>query len=415
MKTREKKKILHLIACALLSASCGGEAKQDAAQLQPKSPAPSGVVVIPPDSPKLAQIRVEPVRMEAVPSGEVTAPGKVEANPNRISRVALPAPGKVTQVLVRIGDSVTAGQPLLILESPEADAAMAAYLQSAASVTQANAELIQANSALSKANNAQRKAQADYERTVDLFEHDAVAKKEVMFAENELKQAKAEVESAQAAVDLAKATIEQAKVTREQQQRRISLYELKPGAAKPRIEVRSPLAGKVIEIGVVAGEYRNDTASSVLTIADLREVWVSSDVPENAIRLIKIGEPVDIKLDAYPDQPLSGRVARIADTLDPKTRTVKVMIDLRNPNGRLKPEMFGRIRHVEDKRDSPVLPVGAVLQGGGKSIVYVELARGRFEMREVVLGNRVGDLAAIVSGVNPGERVVVDGVMLLKN
>jgi cobalt-zinc-cadmium efflux system membrane fusion protein len=153
----------------------------------------------------------------------------------------------------------------------------------------------------------------------------------------------------------------------------------------------------------------------VLTIADLRRVWMTSDVPENSIRLISVGESVDITLDAYPDQTFSGRVERVADTLDPKTRTIKVMIELDNASGRFKPEMFGRIRHLEAMRETPALPVGAIIQDGGKNIIYVEQSRGRFEAREVITGRRYGDLTPIVSGARPGERVVVDGAMLLRS
>src|SRR5215470_13604397 len=108
---------------------------------------------------------------------------------------------------------------------------------------------------------------------------------------------------------------------------RLRLLGLKPGEAEPLVVVRAPLAGKVMEISIVAGEYRNDTTAPVMTIADLRRVWMTSDVPENSIRLISVGESVDITLDAYPGQAFSGRVERVADTLDPKTRTIKVMIE----------------------------------------------------------------------------------------
>lgn len=407
------KQILLLgFVCAVL-ASCGGKPQPAAAPAETPQ-VPSNIVVIPPDSPKLEQIRVEAVKTETIPAGEVTAPGKIEANPNRISRVPLPAAGKITQVLVKLGDSVAAGQPLLVIESPDADAAMAAFLQSLASVTQSNAALAQANSSLSKAHNSERKAQTDYDRAVDLYEHNAIAQKEVLNAENDLKQAKAEVETANAAVEQTKAVIEQAKALREQAQRRITMFGLKPGDAKPQLVVRAPLAGKVLELSIVAGEYRNDTSTPVMTIADLRSVWVGSDVPENSIRLISIGETVDITFDAFPDESFHGRVARIADTLDPKTRTLKVMIELPNAKGLLRPEMFGRIRHLEAIKPTPVLPVGAIVQGDGRNVVYVEQSKGRFEMREVVTGNRVGDFVAVVSGVSVGERVVVDGVMLLR-
>jgi len=401
MKIDRRLWLLFVFACALASAGCGN-AKLNANQ-PPPSPAPSsppGVVIIPPDSPKLAQIRVEPIKLEAMPAGEVTAPGKVEVNLNRVSRVPLPVAGRVTHVLVKLGDSVAAAQPLLTLESPDANAAITTYRQSESAITQANAALSQANAALVK-------AQADYDRSVDLYEHDSIAQKEVVNTGSALKQAKA-------AVEVARAGIEQANAVRAQALKTLALLGLDPGETKPQVVVRAPLAGKVLEIGVVAGEYRNDTTAPMLTIADLRKVWVTSDVPENLIRQISTGESVDITLDAYPDQTFSGRVARVADTLDPKTRTMKVMVELDNARGRFKPEMFGRIRHLEAKRNMPALPVGAVIQDSGKNIVYVEQSKGRYESREVVIGNRVGGMVAVLSGVNVGERVVVDGVMLLR-
>jgi membrane fusion protein, heavy metal efflux system len=393
------KRLLLLGPILVLLAGC--ESGQKAASAPAQTPqAEPGVVIIPPDSPKLAQIRVEPIRLEEMPAGEVTAPGKVEVNLNRISRVPLPVAGRVTRVMVKLGDGVAAGQPLLMLESPDANAATTTYRQSEAAVTQANAALSQANAALVK-------AQADYDRSSDLLEHGSVAKKEVINADSSLKQSKA-------AVELASAGVEQAKAARAQALKALDMLGIEPGDAKPQVVVRSPLAGKVLDIGIVAGEYRNDTTAPVLTIADLRTLWMTSDVPENEIRLVSVGESVNITLDAYPDQTFGGRVARVADTLDPKTRTIKVMAELDNARGRFKPEMFGRIRHLEAKRETPALPVGAIIQDGGKNIVYVERSKGRFEQREIMIGNRVGDMVAVLGGVNVGERVVVDGAMLLR-
>ncbi|HEY8462210.1 MAG TPA: efflux RND transporter periplasmic adaptor subunit [Blastocatellia bacterium] len=398
---------LFVFICALAGVCCGGRAAQNADQPASSTTpaAPPGVIIIPPDSPKLEHIRVEEIRLEMMPAGEVTAPGKVEANPSRISRVPLPVAGRVTRVLVKPGDSVAAGQPLLTLESPEANAASAAYQQSESAIIQASATLSQANAALVK-------AQADYDRSSDLFEHNSVAKKEVINADSALKQSKA-------AVELAGAGVERAKAARAQALKALDLLGIKPDDPKPQVVVRAPLGGKVLEIGIVAGEYRNDTTAPALTIADLRKVWMTSDVPENSIRLISVGESVDITLDAYPDQIFSGRVSRIADTLDPKTRTIKVMVELDNARGRFKPEMFGRIRHVEAMRETPALPVGAIIQDGerdgGRKIIYIERGGGRFEAREVVTGRPSGGLVPIISGARPGERVVVDGAMLLRS
>src|SRR5262245_27236095 len=103
--------LLFVSACASAIGGCGGSAEPSFDRIAPSmtSPAPPGVVIIPPDSPKLAQIRVESIKVEVMPAGEVTAPGKVEVNPNRVSRVPLPVAGRVMRVLVKLGDSVGAG------------------------------------------------------------------------------------------------------------------------------------------------------------------------------------------------------------------------------------------------------------------------------------------------------------------
>jgi len=378
--------VLILAAGALASAlACAGRAATPVESPGPASPAP-GTVVIPAGSPMLNQIRREAVRVANLPTDEVISPGKVETNPNRVSKVVLPVAGRVAAVLVKTGDAVKKDQPLLTIDGPEADSAMSAYLSSQAAVTQAQAALA--------------KAQADFDRTSDLFEHHAVAKKEAIGAESALVQAKAGVEQAQA--------------TREQSLRRLAVLGLRPGDFKQQVVVRSPLSGKVLDLSVVAGEYRNDTSAVVMTIADLRTVWVSSQVPESDIRFVQAGEQVEITLVAYPGESFRGRVSRIADTVDPQTRTVKVQAELDNRDGRLRPEMYGSIHHIESTVATPVVPVGAVVQSDNRSIVFVETAPGRFEQRDVMLGKRAGDVVRVMRGVKPGDLVATDGVMLLK-
>jgi cobalt-zinc-cadmium efflux system membrane fusion protein len=335
----------------------------------------------------LRRLRVAPVELRELPTEEVTAPGKVEANPNRIAHVGLPVPGRVMNVLVQLGDVVTQGQPVLTIESPDAGEALSASLQAESSVTQAKA--------------AWEKAQVDLTRLRDLYEHDAAAKKEVLDAQNVLTQAKAVLEQAQAA--------------RAQTLRRLEILGLKPNAIQPYVTVHAPLPGKVLEINIVPGEYRTDTAATVLTIADLRTVWISSDVPENAIRLIQPGEQCEVHLIAYPGETFTGRVSRIADTVDLQTRTIKVWAELENPQGRFRPGMFVSIRHIEAIQPVPVVPVGAVMQGNSHTTVFVERSPGQFQETPVTVGKRIGDSIPILTGVQAGERVVIDGLMLLKS
>jgi cobalt-zinc-cadmium efflux system membrane fusion protein len=167
-------------------------------------------------------------------------------------------------------------------------------------------------------------------------------------------------------------------------------------------------------MSVAAGEYRNDTNAPLMTIADLRSVWVSSDVPESAIRFIEPGERIDVELTAYPGVMFHGKVTRIADVVDPQTRTVKVRAEMDNASGKLRPEMYGTIRHTDAMKTRPVVPAGAVLQGDGKTSVWVEKAPGRFQPVEVKVGERAGDVLPVLSGLTAGTRIVVDGAMLLR-
>jgi cobalt-zinc-cadmium efflux system membrane fusion protein len=350
---------------------------------------PAGAeVVVPPDSPQAAQLKIEAVQLREIAVDEITAPGRVGIDPNRSSRLLLPVAGRIVAVLAKVGDAVEQGQPVLTVDSPDADAAIAASIQAEAAERQAQAAL--------------SKADADLARTTELFEHRAVAQKDMLSAQNDQAQARAALETARAA--------------RYQARRKLELLDIRPsGEARQIVQVRAPIGGKVLEVNVASGEYRNDTGTPLMTIADLSRVWVSSDIPEPAIRLIHVGERVTITMIAYPGEELEGRVARIADVLDPQTRTVKVHVDMGNPRGRFRPEMFVTMRHAGESRPTPVLPVSAIVQEYGRPVVFLERAPGHFERRDVVVGPRSGDFLPVRSGVRDGDRVVVDGGVLLKD
>jgi cobalt-zinc-cadmium efflux system membrane fusion protein len=345
------------------------------------------VIAVAPESPQSRELHVSRVAVAAVPADEVITPGRIIANPNRIARVLLPAAGRIVEVLVGLGSAVERGQPIVALESPDADGAIAGYRQAQANERQAQAALA--------------KSQADLERARDLYGVRAIAEKDLLSAQNDLAQM-------EGAADVSRAA-------REQALRRLELLGLDPGEVKPRIVVRAPISGKVLEVNVSAGEYRTDTAAPLMTLADLAAVWIASDVPESSVRFIHLGDPVAIGLLAYPGESFSGRVARIADTLDPQTRTLKVYVELPNPQGRFRPEMFATLHHSDGPRTMPVVPAGAVVQEYGRNTVFVERAPGQYERREVTLGGPAGDRLPVLAGLRAGDRVVVDGAMLLKD
>lgn len=379
---------LLIFALALCVSACGRATTPVAAAAATTQAAadPTGIVVFTPDSPLLKQIVRSAVQVQQLPTDEIVAVGKVEANPNRLSKIALPTTGRIGHVFVSIGDAVHVGQALFTIQSPDADAATSAYLSAQAALTQAET--------------LTTKAQTDAERATDLFAHDAVARKDVLAAESALAQSKA-------AVDQARAVLKQAR-------RRLGVLGLKEGDFQQEVVVAAPLSGKVLDVAIVAGEYRTDQTIPVITMADLSTVWVTSQVPESYIRFVQLGERVEISLVAYPGESVEGRVSRIADTVDAQTRTVKVQAEVDNRSGRFRPEMYGNIHHIEAIAAIPVVPPAAVVEADGRTLVYVETSPGRFVPREVTVGSRAGDVVRVTHGLTEGERIVVDGTMLMK-
>jgi cobalt-zinc-cadmium efflux system membrane fusion protein len=394
-----KGNLLPVFLAALLLSACGKRAAElapaaDTANGDKQSAMPSAqtqthaanVVVLGPNAPELSQMTVEPVHTVSVPADEITAPAKIEANPNRVGHAMLPAPGRIVKVMVKLGDSVAQGQPVVAIESSVVAEAESGYIQSDASVRQA--EL------------AVAKAEADLARETDLFEHQAVAQKEVL--------------AAQTTTALAKASLEQARSARDQARRRLELLGLKVGQFQQQIVVTAPISGKVLEVSVVGGEYRNEINTPLVTIADLSRVWATSEVPESKIRYCKVGGMADLELIAYPNETFRARVTRIADTVGSDTRTIKVSAELENAGGRLRPEMFGQLRYADGLTPVPWVPDSAVVRIGDKALVFLEQGPGRFLSSPVELGKRQDGGFSIARGLKVGDRVVTQGSVYLK-
>lgn len=387
-------KPLYCPALLLLTvlAGCSPEKKVSAA-VPEKAEAAAGAIVstpnsvtLPPGAPQLAKLKIEAVRLEEVATDEVAAPASLEANPNRVAHATLPVAGRVTSVAVKLGDAVREGQPLLQLESQEVDAAELAVRQ--------------ADTAIVQAKTIEQKAQTDVDRLADLYAHQAVAQKEVLAAQN--------------ALALAKSSVDVAASAKQQTLRRLEILGLKAGAFGQRLTIPAPLSGKVLSMSVVAGEYRNDLSVPLMTIADLRTLWVSSNVPESYIRHCRIGGAVEIELVAFPGEVFRGYVSHIADTVDSETRSIKVRAELDNSSGRFRPEMYGQIRYGQLKERLPIVPESAILQDSGQPSLWVETKAGQFERRQVTLAKHFDGRVAIREGLRAGDRVVTSGAIYLK-
>jgi cobalt-zinc-cadmium efflux system membrane fusion protein len=167
-----------------------------------------------------------------------------------------------------------------------------------------------------------------------------------------------------------------------------------------------------VTVGQLVGA---DPAQMLYTIADLNVLQVVAEVYERDLSRVARGIPVTVTVEAYPGETFSGTIAYVGDVVDPNTRTIKVRCSVTNRGLRLKPEMFARVS-LKLGSGSPVLvvPKEAVLEVGGREFVFVQAADGRYVRRPVVTGVTSGDAVQIREGVEPGERVVVKGALLLK-
>jgi Cu(I)/Ag(I) efflux system membrane fusion protein len=168
----------------------------------------------------------------------------------------------------------------------------------------------------------------------------------------------------------------------------------------------------VIEKIVQQGQYVN-LGDPLFAIADLSRVWVEVEVYENEFPFVKLGQSVSITSQSYPGKPFTGRVAFVYPFLDPKTRTVKVRVELANPGLKLKPDMYVSALIKSPLGATLAVPASAVVDTGKRQVVWVETEPGMFEPRDVQLGARVGDNVQVISGLAAGEKVAATGGYLI--
>jgi Cu(I)/Ag(I) efflux system membrane fusion protein len=177
------------------------------------------------------------------------------------------------------------------------------------------------------------------------------------------------------------------------------------GKAPRTVTFFSPASGVVTRKDVVPG-MRVNAGDMPFEIVDLSRVWVLADAYESDLGHVRVGMPAKLTLKAFPDRTFSGRVAFVDPILDPKTRTARVRVEFPNPTGELKPEMFGDVVFQGQSRKALRVPADAVIHSGTKNVVFVALPDGKFQPREVRLGESDGDFVEVVSGVDAGDGVV---------
>lgn len=186
------------------------------------------------------------------------------------------------------------------------------------------------------------------------------------------------------------------------------------GKANRTLTLYSPANGVVLEKIAVAG-MRFMPGEPLFKIADLSAIWLIADVFEQDLAQVRIGQSVKIVVDAYPEKEFNGKIAYIYPTVAPETRTAQIRVELANPGGLLKPDMYANVQLDAGGGKTSVLtvPDSAVIDSGVRQVVLVQRAEGLFEPREVRLGQRGDGYAEVLQGVAEGEQVVVRANFLI--
>ena len=331
-------------------------------------------ISVPEGSPLRGKLTVGSVEEREI-QRKLILPAVVEADPAHTVKVLPPVAGRVTDLLVQLGERVVQGQELAVIDSGD--------------LAQAYADIEKAKSVRTLTKNA-------LDRQLNLEKAGGTAIKDREQAQSDYNQAVAEIDRAEARLRSMGVPADQ-----KEQSRLLSM--------------RAPVSGSVIDLQVARGAFLNDLTAAIMTIANLGTVWVTANVPEKDTALVTKGQDVNVTFPAYPGEVFAGKVLFVSDVLDPDTRRTKVRIAFENPDTKLKPNMFADATFVAPKRMVQVVPTLALVLKDESDRVFVEVAPWTFEARTVEVNFQQGDQAIVESGLKAGERIVVKGGVLLND
>jgi cobalt-zinc-cadmium efflux system membrane fusion protein len=361
-----------LSAAMTLAAGCGERKGDPAAEVPPSStvePAPDSSVVTvdkPEQFPLVAAV-AHSARSQLVVTG-VVAPDVLRTVP-----VISIATGRVVDIKARLGDTVKKGQLLMRVQSADIASAFSDYQKAIADEKLAGTQL---------------------ERAKLLYDKGAISQNDLQTAENAENKAKVDVDTS-----------------------REHLRVLGAGIEHPSgiVDIYAPISGVITDqqVTTAAGIQGLSAAANPFTISDLSSVWILGDVYENDLSNVHLGESADIRLSAYPEKTFTGTISNIGSVLDPNIRTAKVRIEVENP-GLMKVGMFVTATfHGQKEQTHAAVPASAILHLHDRDWVYVAAGDKRFKRVEVKSGNTLsGSLQEILSGLEPGQRVVTNALEL---
>lgn len=356
---------------ALLT-GCSGESKGD-----PKAEAPpqtkveheEDVNLVQTDHPE--QFPLASV-VEHISTSQLVATGTVNPDISRTVPVISLAAGRVVEIRARLGDTVKKGQLLLRVQSADMSGAFADYRKAMAD---------------------EQLARTQAERSKLLYDKGAISLNDLQVSEDAEAKAKVDVENTTEHLRVLGADINH------------------PAAI---VDILAPISGVITDQQVTtAAGVQGLSSPNPFTISDLSRVWILCDVYENDLADVHVGENADIRVSAYPDKPLTGRISNVGPVLDPTIRTAKVRIEVHNP-GLLRVGMFvSATFHGQKKETRTAVPSSAILHLHDRDWVYVPAGDKKFRRVEIVAGASLpGNIQEVISGLKPGQQIVSNALVL---
>lgn len=305
-------------------------------------------------------------------------PGVVEADPAATVNILPPLTGRLTELKVKLGVTVKAGQLLAVISS---------------------GDLAQAYADADKARDTLDLNKRALERATGVNAAGANAAKDLEQIQSNYNQVLAEFNRTQERLTVLGAQTNG-----------------KSKDSKSRmLHILSPVSGTVTALNGGIGAYLNDPNAVLMTIANLDHVWITANVPENLVASLHVGQRADVTLTAYPGINWQGKVSSVSALLDADTHRNKARISFNNTDGRLKPNMYANVRLATPQVARLMIPTSALLMNNDSMTVFVESTPWTFVRKTVTIGSEDGELVSVISGLNAGDRIITRGGVLIND
>jgi cobalt-zinc-cadmium efflux system membrane fusion protein len=340
---------------------------------------------------KFASIQTLTFRTEQVTDG------RIAIDDDRTTPVFSPYSGRVTRLMAKAGDHVERGAPLMAVEATE--------------FVQGQNDLIAAAAALRKARSQLSLTLINEKRQHELYEAKAGALRDWEQARTDLAAAQSDLRSTEIALGAVRNRLRilgksEAEIASLETARQID----------PEIVITAPIAGTVTQRKVGLGQYISAGGSDpMFAIGDLSRVWLVANVRETDAPLMRVGQPVTVRVLAYPGRLFEARLTYVAASVDPTTHRLPVRAEVENPDRSLKPEMFAgfSITTGEDVA-APGVPADAIVYEGDSARVWVARDDGTLAARSILTGRTDRDgMVEVLLGVEPGEKIVTSGTLFI--